>query len=92
MTNRIGGKFKSSAVTVTTAATALPTTPVSGRITQNIRNKGAQTLYIGGSDVTVANGFPIEPGEAYPVDVNEGAILYGIVASGTASVKVLEGV
>jgi hypothetical protein len=48
-----------------------------------IANVGSATVYLGGSGVTTANGYPLDPGEY------EGN-LYGIVASGTNAVRVLE--
>jgi hypothetical protein len=57
-----------------------------------IANVGSATVYLGGSGVTTANGYPLDPGEKLASDGGteyEGN-LYGIVASGTNAVRVLE--
>ena len=41
------------------------------------------TIYVGGSGVTVDNGFPIEPGESLTIDIDNVADIYCI--SGSAS-------
>lgn len=64
-----------------------------------LQNVGTSTIYIGGSDVTTANGINLEPGSTLEwgvgssVEWAERASLldfYGIVGSGTQTVKVLE--
>jgi hypothetical protein len=54
-----------------------------------IRNHGSVTAYLGGSDVTAANGFPVEAGEAYewPVRVGRSGAVYHVVASGTCDLR-----
>ena len=55
------------------------------------------TAYIGGSSVTAANGYPLEPGDS-PFEVYQGwsgdqapaQSFYAITAAGTASLRVLE--
>ena len=54
-----------------------------------IRNlAGGADAYVGGSDVTTANGFPLAQGESISID-GSGAV-YAVTASGTASFRVLE--
>lgn len=75
--------------TITTAQTTVSSTAVillsldATRIGGSISNAlGTVTLYIGGSGVTTANGFPVPPGGAYNIDEpNITAAIYGIVAS-----------
>lgn len=55
-----------------------------------VRNRGANTVYVGGSDVTTAQGFRLDPGESIPLDLFDGEALYGRVASGTETCDVLE--
>lgn len=87
--------YKSRAVTVTTTATRLDTadeTDSYGGSVIAIYNLSASTVYVGGSDVTTANGFPVEASTGkFSVDsqVTTDA-LYGIVATGTAEVRVFE--
>lgn len=54
-------------------------------------NAGAAIVYVGGSDVTTANGYPVGAGSYGPgVELAVDESLYGIVASGTCDVRVLE--
>ena len=57
-----------------------------------ICNMGSSTVYLGAAGVTTATGVPLDPTEKVASDGNteyEGE-LYGIVASGTADVRVME--
>lgn len=98
---------KSRAVSVGTTATRLDTADeASGRrgLAIVVYNNGAATIYIGGADVTTANGAPIAAGTWGPGIDLEGTsdlpaetlggddheALYGIVASGTVEARVLE--
>lgn len=76
------------AVTVGTTATLLKAANTNRRAL-TFRNNGGVAVYFGGSGVTVANGMPLEPGDAWETTVN-GAAWYGIVASGTCDVRVVE--
>ena len=83
---------KSSTTTVTTSATALPATALAGREAIAIYNTTAATVtvYIGGSDVTTSNGFPLtSSAPAITVDVDDSVVIYGICAS-SADVRTLE--
>lgn len=60
-------------------------------------NNGSATVYIGDSNVTTGNGWPIEPQDIFsPSEIAhkslrgiEGDQMYGIVGSGTQDVRVL---
>lgn len=57
-----------------------------------LKNNGAATVFVGGSTVAASGadeGWAIAAGAEYVDGVSVGAI-YGIVAAGTASVKVFE--
>jgi len=54
-----------------------------------IKNTGGGTVYIGGPGVTVAEGFPLESGEAYSTDKSAGAI-YGIAAGAGQLIRTYE--
>lgn len=76
--------------TTTIATTA---TQVSDEPTKSVCFKvaaGGSTVFLGGSDVTTATGFPIAAGEAFcdDLDMRDGE-LYGIVASGTQALNYL---
>jgi hypothetical protein len=79
-------------VTVTTTATALPATAATGRSSLSVKNNGAVTIYVGSSTVTSANGYPLAPNAEISFDVGDQVIVYGITASGSADIRVLEGV
>lgn len=54
-------------------------------------NNGSATIYIGGADVTTANGVPVLPGSWSPsLPLPRGEALYGVVASGTHEARVIE--
>lgn len=82
-----------SATRVTVAATATVIFTARGGVSKVlIRNPTAVSVYIGGSGVTTATGFEIAAGDAVSVALEKQEAIYGIVASGTAIVHVLEGV
>lgn len=85
--------FKGRRVTVTTTATRL-TTAATDSVTGQaavVKNDSAVNIDVGGDDVTAGAGFLVEPGATVPAEMTSNAdILYGIVASGTASMSVLE--
>lgn len=84
-----GTATAAAAVSVTTSATALDQSTTGGR-SLLILNVGAQTVYVGGSAVTTAAGFPVAAGESLSADAVGGAGLYGIVAATTCEVRVLQ--
>lgn len=53
-----------------------------------VSNTGASTVFLGGSGVTTANGFPLAAGASIDFSDFNGQ-LYGIVASGTVNVAFL---
>ena len=85
---------KSRAVTVATTATRLDSTDETDDRSGSsiaVYNASSVTVYIGGSDVTTANGVPVSASSWSPgIDLGGNEALYGIVASGTAAVNVLE--
>jgi hypothetical protein len=84
---------RAARVTAATTATRLDITTVTqiGRYGLLVRNRGSVAVYLGGSDVTTATGYQLDPGEAQPVDLaGYDSGLYGIVASGTAVCHVLQ--
>jgi len=88
-----------AAVTVATTATALATGGAGGSVAQVYDHPTVITVkpatagqgdlvFIGGADVTTANGLPLGGGISF--DVPAGEAFYAIVASGTVAVRVLE--
>lgn len=74
-------------ITVTTTPTVL--------VPANIADQTAlvhatnDALFIGGSDLTTANGYQVDSKDKITVQVGDHEGLYGVVASGTTSVSVL---
>jgi len=90
--NPLRGSALSTAVTVTSSATALPTTILDYRRSVMIFNNSASTtVYLGGSTVTSTNGFPILAQTYSPsIDAGPKMTVYGITDSGSANVRVFE--
>ena len=74
-------------ITVTTTPTVL--------VPANIADQTAlvhatnDALFIGGADLTTANGYLVDQKDKITVQVGDHEGLYGVVASGTTSVSVL---
>jgi len=81
-------------INIGTSAAQIPSVPLKYRRALSIRNNSTTAiLYIGfSSSVTTGTGFPIKPGEALPMDMNAGIIIWGIsdANGGNADVRVLE--
>jgi len=57
--------------------------------TANLHNLGGGAMYLGGANVTTANGYKFDNGDKLTVTVGDHEALYGITASGTQTVAVL---
>jgi hypothetical protein len=81
----------SAAVSVATTATILNASETDQipRYTVALYNASAVTVFVGGSAVTTSTGFPVAAGASFSADLDKGEGLWGIVATGTASVIVL---
>lgn len=89
--NALAGTTKSRAITVGTTPTPLPDEVLAYRRSLVVYNNSAQTIYIGGSDVTTTNGMPVPASSYSPAfDAGDKMVVYGIVASSTANVRTLE--
>lgn len=90
--NPLRGSVEATAVSVGTTATALPDTPLDYRRSVMVfNNESSATVYLGGESVDTTNGLPVLAQTYSPViDAGPRMILYGIVASGTADVRVIE--
>lgn len=82
-----------ASVTVATTATELSGSDSGGSTSgQTVLVKvpaGGATVYVGGSGVTTADGFPIAAGESQKFDLAGGEQIYGIVAATTQAVNVI---
>ncbi len=91
--NPLRGYVHTTAATVSTTLTPLPTYGVlnNRRSIMIFNNDDSDTVYIGGSDVTASNGLPVLAQTYSPViDAGVRMILYGVVSSGSANVRVME--
>jgi len=79
-----------SVVTVGTSATALATGKTGASWVYLHAPIGGNTIFIGPSTVTAANGFELHKGEAVSFWLAETDVLYGIVASATQALMVMQ--
>ena len=84
------GTVLSTQVSVGTTATVLPASALSNRRSMVIRHQGTNSIFLGGSGVTTGNGIELKTDEMIAIDLDDGASIYGIVASGTETAGVLE--
>lgn len=80
--------LKQKNVSVSTGTTLLLAATQSGQLTV-ITNMGSSPLFIGGSDVTTANGLELLGGVSMSIDLQPGEALYGVRATGTANALVI---
>ena len=73
------------------SAVPLPASALSGRILLIIFNNSTDIIYIGGSDVSTSNGYPIYPHSSLSLTVEDTAVVYGVSAGATSDVRLLEG-
>ena len=84
------GALRSSSVTVGTSPTAIPATALENRKSMTVKNNGSSTIYLGHSDVSASNGYPLKANESLDVDLDDATTLYGVVESGSEDLRVLE--
>ena len=83
--------LKSSAVTITDSPTKIPTSPLDKRKSILIQNNGTVVAYLGASNVSTTNGFPIYPRGVAHMTIEDTVDVFGIVATGTVNFRILEG-
>lgn len=79
-----------SAVTVTTTATPLPATALTGRRYILIQNLGGSQMFIGDAAVTSSSGVRLAAGASWEGELGDDVVLYAIKASGSSDVRVYE--
>jgi hypothetical protein len=79
-----------SVVTVATSATALATGKVGASWVYFHAPTGGNTIFVGPSTVTAANGLELPKGELHEFWLAETDVLYGIVASATQALMVMQ--
>lgn len=88
--------FKCTTQTISTTAQALPTIPLDKRNSIVIYNASTEILYIGNADVTAdfiegtTSGWQVDPKSYFPTDITTDVVLYGIFASGSHKIQILE--
>lgn len=88
----VRNSLKTSQVTVnSTTPTALPATALKGRLFVRIYNYGTVPLLIGDSTITTSTGWEVLPKSSETFYMEDSITLYGIVASGSADVRIQEG-
>jgi hypothetical protein len=80
-----------SRTSVGTGATAIPTATLTRRKTIVVYNTTGSTCYLGNASVTTSTGFPLDAGKSVSLNLAAGVALYGICASGSATIATLEG-
>lgn len=60
-----------------------------GKVSYAIFNAGGTSIYVGGSDVTTANGFPVPAGATISFDIPTGSKVWA-VSTAIASVRILK--
>lgn len=76
--------FLRSATTVTTTATAIPSTALVNRAGLWVFNAGTVSIYLGDSAVGTSNEFILFPNQTQLLPFSDAITLYGRVAAGTA--------
>lgn len=82
----------SEVITVATSATLVSSggRTIDDMVGLAVFNAGANTIYLGGSTVTTAAGFPLAAGASATFDLGPSDLLYGIVAAATEPLRTLE--
>ena len=78
---------KTTQATVTTTASIVVPAQIGDQSVYLHSSSG--TLYIGGADLTTANGYRLDNGDKITIMVGDHEALYAITASGTANLFVM---
>lgn len=84
---------QASNATVTNVAAKVLPSSLDNRNGISIRNySDSVTMYIGytEAEATVANGFPLDPKESIPIDVEAGVDVWAVTANGTVDVRIMQ--
>lgn len=77
--------------TVTSTESELVSTPLTGRLRIEIQNLGTQDCYLKeATGVTSANGMKLNKGSSFEQDLDDGANIFAITASGTTDLRIAE--
>lgn len=82
---------QTSVATVGLTAVQLAATPMPGRTTMTIQNRGNKSIYIGEANtVTTANGLEIPAGASFDIDYGEDLDVWAISGTASQDVRVFE--
>lgn len=87
--------IKNTTLSIGTTAVPIPAIALSNRNSINVYNKGTSILYVGPSNVTAddnasTGGWEVEANSYFSLDITDGIVLYGIRATLSEAVKVME--
>lgn len=74
----------------TVGGIALPASSLAQRRIISVQNRGDKSIFVGPSGVTTASGVEIPKGASFEFNAGPSVAFYGITASGTADVRVME--
>ena len=77
-------------ITVEQTAIALPTTAQPGRKALIIVNNSDNTIFLGGSTVTISTGTPLYKKQPFMADVTENIVIYAISSAGNNDIRYME--
>ncbi len=86
----IRNTIRQNTVSITTAATAIPATPLSKRKVLIIVNISANIIYLGDSSVTTSDGFQLRQQQSIQINIDDSVVIYGIAGS-ASEIRILEG-
>lgn len=89
LSGQLHGPVKTTVVTVSGGPTLLPADDLKGRKDFLLYNGGADTVFIGGSDVTPATGIPVASTGSFSMQAGR-AKIYATVSGSNQSVRVME--
>ena len=83
--------IRSSAITVTSSAVALPVNPLENRRALVVHNNGVTDIFLGESTVTVDSGLPLSAGEKIAFDIqNTPNVTVYAICVGSCNVRIME--
>lgn len=77
-------------ITVGTSAVALPATSLAGRTRLMIQNRGGQSVFVGGSGVTISSGMEVTKGATMTLEAGPALVFYAISGAAGNDVRIIE--
>ena len=89
LTEILHGDIETNDVTVSGGPTLLPATPLRARKFILVQNNSGADIYLGGSDVTIHDGFKVSNSGEFSLDLGRGQ-LYATNAASASGIRVIE--